>query len=313
MRLIRKFPRIALAEMAVLVLALAACAASPTGDSIFEKPIASSQLIFLNDFAGNSSNDAARDGKVRKLIHNVVPDTPFHFGTDMPLPDAIQTVLSGPPFPVAIRDSRYVMISTSGGPNVRGRGFMWFDMQDGIGLGGIFYRPSNGEPTPTLTVFSKQVKEESIEMSQLPAAFFEDMNQWAAASLVPPIVTRYFINEEGAKILLVHDEDFCIHPEGVPAPSEEQCEQMNADAADIDMEAVYFLARTNYASNATARTAVDSDQQVWLKLRDDTCKVGPERLHCRIRLTRERVHVLIKPHPGPRPPSPPRHKGSPEA
>jgi len=45
--------------------------------------------------------------------------------------------------------------------------------------------PTNGEPTPTATVFSKQVKEESIKMSQLPPAFAEDLSQWSAQARIP--------------------------------------------------------------------------------------------------------------------------------
>jgi uncharacterized protein YecT (DUF1311 family) len=276
-------------------------------EAIFQKPIASDQLTFLNNFAGQASNDVVREGKCRKLIHAVVPDTPLHYGTDMPLSDAIENVLSGPPLPVGIRDGRYVMVSSRGGPDVRGRGFMWIDMQDGIALGGIFYHPTNGEPTPTLTVFSKQVKEESLEMSQLPSAFGQDVSQWSATANIPPVTTRYFINAAGEKIVLAHDEDFCAHAEGEPAPAEDVCEQMNADAADVDMEAAYFLEHTNYASNATARMTIETDQIDWIKLRDESCKSGPDRLKCRIHMTHERTHVLINRRRAAGPPSHP-HK-----
>jgi len=65
-------------------------------------------------------------------------------------------------------DGRYLMLSGRSGPYLAGRGFVWIDLQDGIVLGGFSFHPTNGEPTPTATVFSKQVKEESIKMSQLP-------------------------------------------------------------------------------------------------------------------------------------------------
>lgn len=44
------------------------------------------------------------------------------------------------------------------GPCLRGRGFLWFDLDEGIVLGGFYFTPTNGEPTPTLTVFSRQLK-----------------------------------------------------------------------------------------------------------------------------------------------------------
>ncbi len=93
---------------------------SRSDKAIFQKPIASDQLTFLNNFAGQASNDVVRDGKCRKLIHTVVPDTPFHYGTDMPLSDAIENVLSGPPLPV---ESAMEICDglQPGGPDVRGR------------------------------------------------------------------------------------------------------------------------------------------------------------------------------------------------
>jgi uncharacterized protein YecT (DUF1311 family) len=273
---------------------------------VIQKPLASDQLTFINDFAGRSSRDAVKYGKYRKLIHAVVPDAPYHYHRDMPLSDALETVLTNAPLPVDIRDGRYAMVSSEAERGAGGLGFLWTDMHDGIALGGFSFHPTNGEPTPTLTIFSKQIKDESLELNQLPAAFAEDMYRWSAATGVPPVITRYFINSAGIKIVLEHDEDYCVHPDGSPAPPADVCEQMNEDAANVDLEAAYFMERTGYASNATARTAVESDQVVWIKLRDETCKEGPERLKCRIRMTHERTRVLIARRHAPGPVSGPR-------
>jgi uncharacterized protein YecT (DUF1311 family) len=283
-------------------------AASAPDAAVIQKPLASDQLTFINDFAGRSSRDAAKDGKYRKLIHTVVPDALYHYHRDMPLSDALETVLTNSPLPVDIRDGRYAMVSSEAERGAGGLGFLWTDMHDGIALGGFSFHPTNGEPTPTLTIFSKQIKDESLELNQLPAAFAEDMYRWSAATGVPPVITRYFINSAGIKIVLEHDEDYCVHSDGSPAPPADVCDQMNEDAANVDMEAAYFMERTGYASNATARTAVESDQVVWIKLRDETCKEGPERLKCRIRMTHERTRVLIarRHAPGPVGPSRPR-------
>jgi hypothetical protein len=273
--------------------------------AIFQKPIASGELTFINDFAGRSSRDAAKDGKYRKLIHAVVPDAPYHYHRDMPLSDALETVLTSAPLPVEIRDGRYAMVSSESERGAGGLGFLWTDMHDGIALGGFSFHPTNGEPTPTLTIFSKQIKDESLELSQFPAAFAEDMYRWSETTGVPTVITRYFINSAGIKIVLEHDEDYCVHPDGSPAPPADVCDQMNEDAANVDMEAAYFMERTGYASNATARTAVESDQVVWIRLRDETCREGPERLKCRIRMTHERTRVLIARRHAPGPPAGP--------
>jgi uncharacterized protein YecT (DUF1311 family) len=265
--------------------------------AIFQKPIPSDQLAFLNQFEGAPSNDLIRDKQFRKLMHSLVPDCMFHYGWDMPLPDALEIVLKGSPLPVRIRDGRYLLVSGRSGPYLGGRGFVWIDLQEGIALGGFYFHPTNGEPTPTLNVFSKQVKEESLKMSQLPPAFAEDLIRWSAESRVPPITTRYFITGSNRKILLEHDEDYCA----TPAPPANDCDQMNADAADIDLNAAYYLEQTNHATNATAWMITDPDQVAWLAIRENTCGVGPDRLRCRIRITRERTHVIINRRPVVRP------------
>jgi uncharacterized protein YecT (DUF1311 family) len=282
---------------------------APTSESLFVNPIASDQLTFLNGFARRSSDKVLRDGKYRKLIHTVVPAFPIHFRVDdESLAGTLETVLQSVPLPVEIRDGRYAMIASRGTPTLRGKGFMWVDMQEGIAMGGIFFYPRNGEPTPTVTVFSNQVDQDSLAMSQFPRAFYEDLTKWSAETGVPTVVTRYFINAGGEKVLLQHDEDFCAPMEHRPPTPDEVCEQLSADAAEIDLDAAYFLASTGYASNASAQNTIQSEQNVWIHLRDETCHAGPDEIPCRIRMTRERTHVLLKNRPAPRPVGPPRHK-----
>jgi uncharacterized protein YecT (DUF1311 family) len=269
-------------------------AASQSDKVIFQKPIPGDQLTFLSRFAGSSSNDLLRDKQYRKLMHSVIPDWMFHYGRDMPLPDALEKVLTGSPLPVEIRESRYVMVSGRSGPYLKGRGFVWIDLHDGIALGGFYFHPTNGEPTPTVTVFSKQVKEDSLQMSQLPPAFAQDLSQWSAESGVPPVTTRYFIGGINKKILLEHDEDYCAPADGMDPVDD--CRQMNADAADIDLDAAYYLEQTNHATNATAWMIASPDQAAWIQVRDDTCRVAPDLLRCRIRITRERTHLILNRH-----------------
>jgi hypothetical protein len=276
-------------------------AASPYDPAIFQNPIPSDQLAFLSHFAGSPAKNAIRDKQYRKLMHSVIPDCIYHYGWDMSLADALERVLTGSPLPVQIRDGRYFIVSGQSGPYLGGRGFIWIDLKDGIGLGGFFFRPTNGEPTPTVTIFSRQVKEKFLGLSQLPPAFAGDLLQWSADSGVPPITTRYFIGGFKEKILLEHDEDYCAPAGGAPAPPEIVCEQLNADAADVDMNAAYYLEQTHHATNATAWMIVGQDQAAWLVVRDRTCRAGPNPLGCRIRMTREHTHVIINPHPAPTP------------
>jgi hypothetical protein len=170
-------------------------AATPYDSAIFQKPIPNDQLLFLNQFVGQPSNDLFRDKQFRKLMHSFVPDCMYHYGSDMPLEDALERVFSGSREPVLIRDRRYVLLSGLRGPYLGGRAFLWIDMQEGIGMGAFYFHPTNGEPTPAVTVFSRQVREKAMTMTQLPPAFDEDLVLWAGQSSVPPVTTRYFIGD----------------------------------------------------------------------------------------------------------------------
>jgi uncharacterized protein YecT (DUF1311 family) len=272
--------------------------------AIFQKPIPASELAFLAHFGGAASGDLVRDKQYRKLMKEVIPDCMFHYGWDIMLSDALEKVIAGSTIPVQIRDNRYVLVSGRSGPYLAGRGFMWIDTQDGIALGGFYFHPTNGEPTPTVTVFSRQIKVPAIKLSQLQPAFTDDLKQWSNDSAVAPVTTRYFIGDNKLRILLEHDEDFCASIRGTSA-STDQCEQMNADAADIDLNAAYYLDQINYATNGTAWMINTPDQTNWLRMRDNTCGLAPNRLGCMIRMTRERTRVIMERHPVP---PPPKHK-----
>jgi hypothetical protein len=184
------------------------------------------------------------------------------------------------------------------GPYLRGTGFVWVDTQDGIVLGGFYFHPTNGEPTPTLAAFSRPLmtKDKSISMSQLPAAFERDMEQWSQESGLPPLTTRYFLTGTNLRILLEHTEDYCYvagDDPNVPLPPPEGCEQLNADAADLDVTAAYYLEQVNYATNATAWMINGQDQVDWLAVRASTCGRAADPLACRIRVTRQRTHVIV--------------------
>ena len=260
-------------------------------------------MAFLSKFSGAPAKNLLRDKQFRKLLHSAIPDCIFHYGWDISLPGALEKVLDGSTVPVQILDSRYLIVSGHSGPYLSGKGLVWIDLQEGIVLGGFYFHPTNGEPTPTVTVFSNQVKEKALLMSQLPPAFSEDLRQWSQDSKIPPVTTRYFITANKEKILLEHDEDYCAPTDSTLAHPAEVCQQMAADAADIDLNAAYYLEQTNHATNATAWMIVGAEQVAWYQVRDNTCGFGSAALGCHIRLTREHTHIIVRrPHPVPRPP-----------
>jgi hypothetical protein len=200
--------------------------------------------------------------------------------------------MSGSRVPVRVRENRYVLI---GGATAmfgfHGRAFLWFDTQDGIMLGGFFFNPTNGEPSPTLSVFSKQTREPNLALSQLPPAFAQDLTAWSIDAGVPAITNRYFIDDLKKRTLLEHDEDFCRAPDGSVAPQGDPCEQMNADAADTDLIDAQYLEAIHYATNGTAWMIDGAQQHAWLLSLNNSCGAV---LGCRIRLTRQRTHSIIR-------------------
>lgn len=265
--------------------------------AVFANPIPADQLSFLFSFAGRPVKELMKDKRFKEIEKKGISRTEYHYGTDMGLDSAVHNVMDGSPAPVEIRDGRYLTASGAEGPYLRGRGFIWIDLKAGVFLGGFYFHPTNGEPTPTLTIYSRQLTDTSLGMSQLPPDFAEDAAQWSTDAGVRSVEPRYFIPENGKKYVLLHDEDYCA---GATSMSQDRCEELNADAADADMNAAYFMKETNNQANATA-WMLGPDQVAWIGLRERTCGNG---LACRIAFTRQRTRVLTG-----RPISVPRGRG----
>jgi hypothetical protein len=261
----------------------------PPPPADFQNRIPSGQLAFLTDYAGKMPQELRKDKRFKALEKLVTPNTEWHYGSDKSLTTARDELLDTPQLPIDVRNGRYVMIATHGPAMLAGRMFLWFDIQDGIGLGGFYFHPSNGEPTPTVTVYSRQLTTTTLGMSQLPLEFEVDLDQWLLEGRMPQISPRYFIPANGRKYVLEHDEDYCGYPEGAPPPDPDECAQMNADAADADMNAAYFMQETHNQANATA-WMLGPDQVEFLTVRTNRCGGA---LACRITVTRQRTGVLL--------------------
>jgi uncharacterized protein YecT (DUF1311 family) len=309
------FPKVAPARAFLVRLAVAGAVLAPMGVAqqnqsapaaqavpLLQNSIAADRLIFLTGYAGRPARDLLKDKTFGRLMKEVIPTTMYHYGRDMSLDHAVDNVMGGSKLPVLLRDGRYLIVNGEQGPYLRGRGLYWFDLQEGIALGGFYFTPTNGEPSPTLTIYSNQLKETALAMSELPQGFVQDLYQWEATAKVPPVSPRYFIPADGRKYVLVHDEDYCWHPENTPAPRQDACQEENAQAAEADLNAAYFMKETHNQANATA-WMVGRDQMVWLQVRARSC-VGPDRLACQIRMTRERTWKLIGGPPRPTRPQP---------
>jgi uncharacterized protein YecT (DUF1311 family) len=280
--------------------------AVPPSPVAFQNTVPASELTFLNSYAGRPTDELTKDKQFKNLIKKLVPNTTYHYGTDMSLEGAIDEVLHKSEVPVEIMGGRYLIAAGNRGPYLGGAGFYWIDLQAGIILGGFYFHPTNGEPTPTLTIFSRQLQDKFLSMSQFPAEFSAAVSSWSAAFHIPPVTAMYFIPNNGKKYVLIHDEDFCGESDGGSMRAANACSQMNVQAADLDMNAAYFMKETNNAANATA-WMLEPDQIDWLQLRDRSC-LGPNLFVCRVVMTRQRTRVLIghsipapRPHPiGPR-------------
>lgn len=273
----------------------------PYDKGIFQNLIPAPALAFLAQFNGAPAAELWRDRQFHHVVGSNIPNCEFHYGRDMPLSDALDMVLSHSQVPVEVRDNRFVLIAGQRGPYLAGRGFVWIDMQDGIVLGGFYFHPTNGEPTPTLAAFSRQLrtKAKTIAISQLPPDFSVDLARWSRESGLPPLTTRYLLTGNNQRILLEHTEDYCSPAVDPSLPPPAECEQENADAADLDMNAAYYLEQVHYATNATAWMIEGQDQVDWLIVRDRTCRLGSDPLACRIRMTRARTRVILTRQPMP--------------
>jgi len=269
--------------------------------AIYQPLLPPAQLTFLKQFDGVPSHDLYHDKQFHKFMKSVMPDGQFHYGSDMTVSNAMDLVMDSSRTPVQVRDGRYVMLSGAKGPYLGGRGFLWIDMQTGIALGGFYFHPSNGEPTPALNIYSRQVREMYLGLSDMPPGFVEDLIQWQTASNIAPITTRYFLTGANKKIVLEHDEDYCLAWDGTRMPPDSGCEQMAADAADLDLTAAYYVDATGHSMNATAWMLSPSETS-FIEVRESTCRSGPDPLGCRVRMTRERIGVIVhRPAPAPRP------------
>jgi len=135
--------------------------------------------------------------------------------------------------------------------------------------------------------------------SEVPLPFAQDVAAWEQMDGVPPLTTRYFITGSNKKILLEHDEDFCM-PESGAGPND--CDRINEDASDLDMDAAEYLEQTHHVTNATAWMITDPNQVAWIGVRDRTCGGVLDPLGCHIRMSHERTRVILHAPPAPRPP-----------
>ena len=106
---------------------------------VLQNPIPAGDLAFLGGFTGRTTKELMKDKQFRALKKAMIPRTEYHYGRDMALTDAMEDVLDGSPLPVNVRDGRYVTVMGMQGPYLRGRGFLWFDLQEGIGAGRILF------------------------------------------------------------------------------------------------------------------------------------------------------------------------------
>lgn len=256
---------------------------------VFQNPMPSDQLNFLNDYAGKMESELLKDKRFRTLMKLVIPSTEYSYGDNMPLSEASGDVLAVDPLQVEVRDGRYMMAGTRGGGFRGGRGFVWFDMKDGIGLGGIYFHPVDGEPTPVLAIFSRQLRDTTLSMSQLPQAFAQDLSQWEMEASVPAITSRYFIPKDGKEYLLLHDEEYCERPENAPAPAENVCAEMDADAAEIDLNAADFITQSGHG----LAWMLSPPEVEFIAARNKRCGTGPGQWRCRARLTRAHVRMVV--------------------
>ena len=143
--------------------------AGPPPPVAFQNTLSAGELTFLRSFNGQTTGSLMKHKQFKNLIKKIVPNTIYHYGIDMSLQGAIDDALDKSPTPVEILDGRYLIAAGNRGPYLGGAGFYWIDLQAGIVLGGFYFHPTNGEPTPTLTIFSRQLQDKFSVDITIPA------------------------------------------------------------------------------------------------------------------------------------------------
>jgi uncharacterized protein YecT (DUF1311 family) len=166
-------------------------------------------------------------------------------------------------------------------------------MRHHLEIGAIEFAPTNGEPTPTLTLFSRQVLDIVTRRVQLPTDFIEDLAAWSRASRRRTTPARYFVNADGLKTVVMHDEDNC-HGADQSSLEATLCASMNLDEADQDLAAAYYLLFNTFEDGTPMRAALKTDQDKWVADRRTTCGTGSDgpALACRIKAARARETTL---------------------
>jgi uncharacterized protein YecT (DUF1311 family) len=252
-------------------------------------------LAWLEPFLNQTTHDVWMHSRFKEIVSAAAPNAIYHFHVDLPLGAAFSAVLSGPGAPVQVRDDRYMLLSAcAAAPCVTGRALAWIDLEVGLVFGAIEFNPTNGEPTPTLTIFSAQVGDRVARRFELPPAFLQDLELWSRATRLRGTTVRYFINKDGWKSLVAHDEDAC---QGADRSSLAltMCAATNADAADQDMRAAYLLLANQFDEKSSMRDALKADQDKWLQDRGALCPgaaTDAATVACRLKVTRERTQAL---------------------
>ena len=266
--------------------------------AIFQSPFPPNQLSFLKQFDGAPSKELWNDKQFHKLLNRILPTGMFHYGIDRSIYDALDIVTRDSMVPVRVLDGRYVAVVGDKSLYLSGVGFVWIDLQDGVALAGFSFHPTNGEPTPSVVVFSRQiVKQDWVAMGQLPPEFATFLRGWTDDYRIPQITARYFITGSNKRILLEHDEEYCAPMDGIPAPDKVTCEDMDFKALDLDASVGDYLDTVHHATNATG-WMIDGDQSAWLQVRESSCGM---LMACRVRVTRERRDVILHRAPSPHP------------
>jgi uncharacterized protein YecT (DUF1311 family) len=246
---------------------------------------------------GESSRDATLASRFAALVGAAVPDAVYHFHVDMPLAEAFTAIMRGPAQPIQVRDGRYTVLAACQSASCAGaRAFLWVDTGGALAIGAIQFNPSNGEPTPTQTIFASQVQDPITSMSQLPSAFVQDLARWTSAGRTTPPMARYFVNGKGVKTPVPHEEDACL---ATDARSSQLpiglCAPMNLANAEQDLAAALYLLNASFAEGTKSRADLKAEQGAWVKARDSSCGAAAtlEEIACRVTYTRERTKAVI--------------------
>lgn len=226
------------------------------------------------DYHGRSTNDLDWD-RLRPLVNTRVPAK---------LSALLFRALGGPPEPVIVKDNRYVSMAACVPHGCPTKGFFWFDVRTGVGLGAV-------ASTWSFEPHSLRIGSNGILSTRIPTAAREALIDWLTENEVTPERVE-FVARNG-EVSPLDASNFQPRPRRTPpvgGPSFD-CAQTfgpvqraicgDRDLSALDLKLFQLVEKIRRGhSTLDARNQLLELQSAWITRRDSECAAVPTVKSC---------------------------------